>query len=125
MREVIDAFRETGGRKPMFLQVTLSFAPTDAEAEAVAMDQWRQGVVGPEKLADLRSPADFDRESAAATPAEVGDKVRICADVRRHLDWLREDLAMGFERVYVHNVARDHLEPFINAWAEHVLPALR
>ena len=41
-----------------------------------------------------------------------------------YLDWLREDLEMGYERVYVHNVARDHLERFINAWAERVLPAV-
>ena len=122
MREVVDAFRETGGSKPMFLQVTLSFATTDEEARNAAMHQWRQVVVGPEKLADLTSPAEFDRESAKATPDEVGERVRISADLARHLDWLHEDAAMGFERIYVHNVARDHLERFIDLWAQHVLP---
>ena len=124
MREVIDAFRENGAGKPMFLQVPLSFAPTDDEALALAMDQWRQCVVGPEKLADLTSPEDFDRESASAKPADVADKIRISSDVERHVDWLQEDLAMGFERVYVHNVARDHLERFIEVWGERVLPAV-
>lgn len=124
MQQVIDAFRETGGNKPIFLQVTLSFARSDDEARAAAMDQWRQGVVGPEKIADLTSPAEFDREAANAKPADVADKVRISSDVQRQLDWLHEDLAMGFERLYVHNVARDHLERFIDVWAERVLPAL-
>ena len=125
MREVIDAFRETGGDKPMFLQVTLSFARTDRESEDVALDQWRQGVVGPEKLADLTSPADFDREAAHATAEDVRKAVRISADVSQQLDWLREDVAMGFERLYVHNVAREHLERFIDVWAQRVLPELR
>jgi probable non-F420 flavinoid oxidoreductase len=124
MRQVVDAFRESGGDKPMFLQVTLSYARTDADAETAAMDQWRQAVVGPQKLADLASPAEFDRESADADPAELAKRVRISADVARHLDWLREDLAMGFERVYVHNVARHQLERFIDVWGEHVLPAI-
>jgi coenzyme F420-dependent glucose-6-phosphate dehydrogenase len=125
MRAVVDAFRETGGNKPMFLQVTLSFAPTDREAEAIALDQWRQGVVGPDKLADLTSPIDFDREAAHATADEVRKNVRISADASQHLEWLREDLAMGFERLYVHNVARQHLESFIDVWAQRVLPELR
>jgi probable non-F420 flavinoid oxidoreductase len=123
MREVVDAFRETGGRKPMFLQVTLSFARTDEQALDAAMDQWRQGVVGHEKLANLTTPAEFDREAAGATPRDVTASVRVSSDVARHLAWLQEDAAMGFERIYVHNVARDHLERFLDAWAERVLPS--
>jgi coenzyme F420-dependent glucose-6-phosphate dehydrogenase len=122
MRKVIDAFRETGGDKPMFLQVTLSFANTDEQARAIALDQWRQGVVGPDQLTDLTSPEAFDRAAAHARAADLEDKVRMSADVGRHLAWLHEDLEMGFERVYVHNVAREHLDRFIEAWAERVLP---
>lgn len=124
MQKVIDAFRETGGNKPMFLQVTLSFARSDDEAREIALDQWRQGVVGPEKLADLASPEAFDLEAARARPEDIEDKVRMSSDVDRQLEWLREDLEMGFERLYVHNVARQHLERFIDVWAQRVLPAV-
>jgi coenzyme F420-dependent glucose-6-phosphate dehydrogenase len=123
MRQIIDAFRETGGSKPMFLQVTLSFAGSDEESRAAALDQWRQGAVGPDGLADLASPEAFDRHSAHATAGDLADKVRMSSDVERHLAWLHEDAAMGFERMYVHNVARDHLDRFIDVWAERVLPA--
>lgn len=122
MREVVDAFRETGGDKPMFLQVPLSFAPTDTEAMRAAMDQWSHGVVGPDRLADVASVAEFDRLSANADPQLVAQSVRISSDVERHLAWLHEDAAMGFDRLYVHNVAREHQERFIDAWAAHVLP---
>lgn len=125
MRDVIDAFRETGGGKPMFLQVALSFARSDEEALAAAMDQWRQVVVEQHKLADLASPEAFDRESADAQPADIVTKVRVSSDVERQIAWLHEDVAMGFDRLYVHNVARDHQERFIEAWAEHVLPRFR
>ena len=122
MRRVIDAFRETGGDKPMFLQVTLSFAPSQQQAEAAAMEQWRQGVVGPDKLADLTAPQEFDRESAGATLDDVSRSVRISTDVQRHVAWLQQDRAMGFERIYVHNVAREHLDSFVDVWAAEVLP---
>lgn len=125
MREVVEAFRETGGGKPMFLQVALSFARTDEEALAAALDQWRQVAVEQEKLADLASPEAFDLESADALPSDIGAKVRVSSDVERHIAWLHEDAAMGFDRLYVHNVARDHQERFIDAWAEHVLPRFR
>jgi probable non-F420 flavinoid oxidoreductase len=125
MREVVDAFRETGGAKPMFLQVALSFARTDEEALAAALDQWRQVAVDQDKLADLASPEAFDRESADAQPTDIVTKVRVSSDVERQIAWLHEDAAMGFDRVYLHNVARDHQERFIDVWAEHVLPRFR
>jgi coenzyme F420-dependent glucose-6-phosphate dehydrogenase len=125
MREVVDAFRETGGAKPMFLQVALSFARTDEEALAAALDQWRQVAVDQDKLAELASPEAFDRESADAQPTDIVTKVRVSSDVERQIAWLHEDAAMGFDRVYVHNVARDHQERFIEAWAEKVLPRFR
>ena len=125
MRAVVEAFRETGGGKPMFLQVPLSFARTDEEALAAAMDQWRQVAVDQDKLADLASPEAFDRESADAQPEDIVTKVRVSSDVERQIAWLHEDAAMGFDRLYVHNVARDHQERFIDAWAEHVLPRFR
>ena len=125
MREVVESFRDTAGGKPMFLQVPLSFARTDEEALAAAMDQWRQGVLSPDKLADLPSPEAFDRETANARPADVVTTVRVSSDIERQAAWLHEDAALGFDRIYVHNVARDHQERFIEQWAEHVLPRFR
>jgi probable non-F420 flavinoid oxidoreductase len=125
MRDVVDAFRETGGSKPIFLQVALSFAPTESEAQDAAVDQWRQVVVSGDELADLASPEEFERRSAHATPDTVSKGVRISADVNRHLAWLNDDAAMGYQRIYVHNVARDHLERFIDVWAQRVLPNFR
>ena len=122
MRRIIEAFRERGAGKPIFLQVSLAFAPTDAEAEAAAMDQWRHCAVGTEMLADLRSPEAFDRESAEASPADVLTKVRASSDVERQVAWLEEDAALGFDRIYLHNVAREHQERFIDTWGERVLP---
>jgi alkanesulfonate monooxygenase SsuD/methylene tetrahydromethanopterin reductase-like flavin-dependent oxidoreductase (luciferase family) len=48
----------------------------------------------------------------------------LSAEPRQHLDWLRQDLELGFERLFLHNVNLEQ-EAFIRAFGEHVLPALR
>jgi alkanesulfonate monooxygenase SsuD/methylene tetrahydromethanopterin reductase-like flavin-dependent oxidoreductase (luciferase family) len=108
----------------MFLQVALAFAPTDAEARAAAHDQWRQSALEKDQLSDLATPADFDRASAHITEDTIAGRLRISSDIARHEDWLAEDAAMGFDRIYLHNIARDHQERFIEACGTRLLPAL-
>ena len=124
MRKVVDAFREGGGAgKPMFLQVALAYAPTDEEAVAAACDQWPFCVLPSSDITDLPSPADFERKSRHAPTGEVIARVRSSADIERHLAWLQEDREMGFDRLYLHNVAREHQALFIDACAARLLPA--
>lgn len=125
MRAIVDAFRGGGGAaKPMFLQVALSYAPTDDEARAAAHEQWRHGVLEREQLRDLATPEQFDRAAAHASVSDVERTLRVSSDIERHLAWLHEDAAMGFDCIYLHNVARDHQERFIHAAGERLLPAL-
>jgi probable non-F420 flavinoid oxidoreductase len=125
MRAIVDAFREGGGTgKPMFLQVALSYAPSDEEAAAAAFDQWPQCVLTPPQLADIASPAEFDRASAHATLEDVVARSRVSADAGRQQAWLQEDAALGFDRIYLHNLARAHQETFIEMCATRLLPAL-
>ena len=126
MREVVDAFREGGGEgKPMFLQVAMSYAPTDEEAVGAAREQWTQAGLTADQLADVTSPDEFDRLTKAVTAEQVVKKIRVSSDIERLIAPMHEDVAMGFERLYLHNVARDHQERFIEACAERVIPALR
>lgn len=123
MRAIVDAFRErAGAARPIYLQVPLSFAPTDAEARAAAHDQWRQVVLSPEQLADLRAPEEFDAATASVTADDVAANMRISADLQRHVAWLQEDAELGYERIYLHNVAMAHQERFIEQMASALLP---
>jgi coenzyme F420-dependent glucose-6-phosphate dehydrogenase len=123
MQAVVDAFREGGGAgKPMFLQVPLSFAPTDAEAVAAAHDQWRHCALTTAQLANLRSAIEFDRACDEVDPRDVVSKVRVSADIQRHIDWLHEDCALGFAHIYLHNVARQHQLYFLDVCGSRLLP---
>jgi alkanesulfonate monooxygenase SsuD/methylene tetrahydromethanopterin reductase-like flavin-dependent oxidoreductase (luciferase family) len=123
LKEVIAAFHRGGGEhKPMYLKVQLSFAADERRAAAGAHDQWAGNVYPSGVLSDLRSPAQFDGLAAATSGSELAKHVRISSDVQQHADWLAADLALGFERLYLHNVNREQ-EAFIDAFGTHVLPA--
>jgi coenzyme F420-dependent glucose-6-phosphate dehydrogenase len=125
LRDVIDAFREGGGAdKPMFLQVQLSFAPTRDEALRAALDEWGTNIFDSPLLTDLRMPRDFEAAAEFVRAEDVTDSVRVSADPEEHADWIREDIELGFERIYLHNVQRDQ-QRFIDEFGSRVLPALR
>jgi len=123
MRAVIEAFREGGGAgKPMFLQAQTSYATTDDEARAGALDQWAQSALASTVLGELREPPQFDEAAKYVRAEDLS--VRMSADPQRHIAWLQEDLSLGFERIYIHNVNRGQ-ERFIDVFGDRVLPALR
>ncbi|MEO3811495.1 TIGR03885 family FMN-dependent LLM class oxidoreductase [Sphaerisporangium sp. B11E5] len=124
LRKMIAAYRDAGGRGPLCLQVHLSWAPTEAEAEAIAHDQWRSNVFGPPVCWDLELVEHFDVVSEHVTVEQVRRVVNVSADLERHIDWLRGYAALGFDRIYLHHVGQDLL-PFIDAFGAKVLPVLR
>jgi coenzyme F420-dependent glucose-6-phosphate dehydrogenase len=124
LRRMMDAFRSGGGEgKPVWLQAVVSFGATDHESALAAHDQWRQAALDPTALTDLPAVEAFDEAARAVTVEQVARRVRVSADPARHVEWLRGDFEMGFDRVYVHNVLRDH-DRFFDVWSEKVLPDL-
>jgi probable non-F420 flavinoid oxidoreductase len=116
VRAVVDAFHRGGGRgKRLVLQTAISYAPTEDEALAGAMDRWRHAVLERDQLADLTAPAAFDAASRHAEPRTLRERLLISADVGRHLGWIEEALALGFDAVYLHHVGRD-LRRFLDAF---------
>ena len=107
-RKVIAAFREAAGDgKPVYLQHALSWAETEDEAMAQALDQWGPVAAGGEINWDLRRPADFDRVGKLVKADDVAACVRISSDVSRHLGWLAELADLGADHIYLHNVGRN------------------
>jgi probable non-F420 flavinoid oxidoreductase len=124
LRAMIAAYRDNGGRGPLCLQVHLSWAGSEAEAEAIAYDQWRSNIFPPPICWDLELVEHFDVVSEHVTIEQVRKVVNVSADLQAHIDWLRGYADLGFDRIYLHHVGQD-LMPFIDAFGSKVLPALR
>ena len=124
LERVTAAFREGGGEgKPMVLQVHLSWAPDDEEALRIAHDQWRTNVFKPPVCWDLELPAHFDEAARHVRPEDVSAAVLVSSDTAQHVQWLQEAAELGFDEINLHHVGREQAA-FIDAFGEHVLPAL-
>ena len=125
LKSVIDAFHDGGGEgKPLLLQVKLSYDVNDEVALAGAHAQWRFNVFGNAISAELRTPQQFEAAAKHVKPEDMKEAVRVSCDPQRHIDWLQQDIELGFSGIYLHNVNRRQRE-FIDAFGEQVLPALR
>jgi probable non-F420 flavinoid oxidoreductase len=124
LRRMIDAYRSGGGDGRLVLQVHLSWAATDEEALRIAHDQWRTNIFAPPVPWDLELTEHFDEAARYVRPEDVREKVLVSADLERHVEWLSELAALGFDELALHHVGQD-LDRFIDAFGEHVLPRLR
>jgi probable non-F420 flavinoid oxidoreductase len=124
LTRVIDAFREHGGGdKPVAVQAHVSWAETDDDAVRIAHDQWRTNVFAPPLCWDLATVEEFDIAATHVRPEDLHGPVLISSDLARHVAWIQELAAFGLDAVYLHHVGKEQRR-FIDAFGEHVLPAL-
>jgi probable non-F420 flavinoid oxidoreductase len=121
LRRVLDAFRDDGAGKPVAVQVHLSWAEDDETALAIAHDQWRTGLLGPDLAWNLELPSQFDDATKHIRPEDVEETVLVSADTGQHVKWLLELTELEVDVISLHHVGRDQ-ERFIETFAEHVLP---
>lgn len=117
--------REAGkdpSRMPRLLQVHLSWAPTDEEALASALDQWPNGGMKFPK-ADIRSPFDLAQMARLVRPEDFEGRLVISADPDVHRAALQRYADLGFDAIYLHNVGRNQRE-WIEVFGRDVLPKL-
>ena len=122
---VVEAFRTNGGEgKPMYLQVHLAWAPTEKEARGAAFAQWRQNCLDNSVMTALAHPSQISAAATHVTPSDLDGAVRISADLGRHVEWLKGDLARGFDAIYLHEVGPEQ-ERFVETFGRDVLSRLR
>jgi probable non-F420 flavinoid oxidoreductase len=123
LRRVVDAYRGNGGRGPLVLQVHVSLAATDAEAVAIAREQWRNGLLSPPATWDLEQPEDFDAAVGDVDERALRRAVLVDHDAVSLAERVADLVRIGFDRVYLHHVGRDQ-SGFLSA-ASVLVPRLR
>ncbi len=124
LRRIVEEFRGSGGRGPAVLQVHVSLAPTDAEALAIAKDQWRNGLVGPPECWDIEQPEVFDEAAGEPKDAELRKAVLVSGDAGELAARIADLARIGFDRVYLHHVGKDQ-ERFLKRAETELIPRLR
>ena len=123
LRATTEAYRAAGGQGPLALQVHLSWAPDEEEALTIAHEQWRSNVFAPNVNWNLDHASLFDEASRYVPREAMRGPVLVSSDLGRHVAWLQELVALGFDEVYLHHVGKEQ-RPWLEVFGEHVLPQL-
>jgi coenzyme F420-dependent glucose-6-phosphate dehydrogenase len=125
-----DKFREGAeaeGKDPSAmrtqLQIHVSWAPTQEEAERSALEEWPNGGM-PFPKQDIKNPEDFANMAKLVGIENFANRMLISADLEEHTAQIQKFVDMGFDEVYLHNVGRDQAG-FIRTFGEKVLPNLK
>lgn len=124
LREVVEAYRDAGGRGPCAVQVHVALSATEDEALGVAADQWRQGTVPGDVMWDLEQPEDFDRLADPGDEKALRKAVLVGAGAGAMAERLAEVSRCGFDEVFLHHVGLDQ-SAFLGRARDELLPALR
>ncbi len=118
--------REAGkdaSRMKTQLQIHVSWAPTQDEAERQAIEEWPNGGM-PFPKQDIKNPEDFANMAKLVGIGNFANRMLISADLDEHAAAIQRFVEMGFDEIYLHNVGRDQ-PAFIRAFGEQVLPKLK
>lgn len=123
-RQILEAFVSTAGEfKPARLQAAVSWAPTAEEALNGAARNWPVACLDLGSNQDLARPEDFERAVRSHRPEELRHALRISADLGQHAEWFQQDLALGFETIYLHPIG-GHPERFLEVFVPSLLARL-
>ncbi|GGG11547.1 TIGR03885 family FMN-dependent LLM class oxidoreductase [Pontibacter amylolyticus] len=123
LKKMVDAFRKGGEGKPMYLKVQLSYDKDDKRALQGAHEQWRSNIFPSAVLSDLRTAKQLEQAAMFVREEDLREHVRISSDPNQHVEWLQQDLDLGFSQLILHNVNLEQ-ERFIEVFGDKVVPQL-
>ena len=122
-RELIDRYREQGGRGPRYAQLNLCWADDEAVARKTVHEVWPNGGIPGQLSQDLPTWTHFEEASAMVSEAEATKSVACGPDPQPLLDSVRRYLDAGYDHLYFHQIGPDQ-DGFFQFWSETLHPAL-
>lgn len=107
---------------PAWLHLNVSWAATDAAAVEQAVSYYPIGAMRFAR-GDLRSPQVIEQIARLVRPEDLAGRLTMSADPAVHAAEIARHLALGYDRVFVHNVGVNQAA-FLDAYAREVLPGL-
>ena len=108
---------------PRYGQLTVCYAPDEAEARRTAFEWWSNGGLKGELSQELPMPAHFEQAAELVTEEQVAEEVVCGPDPERHLAKIREYIDAGYDHVYIHQVGPDQ-DGFFAFYQKEILSKL-
>jgi coenzyme F420-dependent glucose-6-phosphate dehydrogenase len=123
--KLVDRFIAAGGSgKPRYTELSVCWAPEEAEARRLAHARWPIAGLRGALLSDLRLPSHFAQAASVLTEEEVAQAVICGPDPMQHIAAITQAAEAGYTHVWVHQIGSDQAG-FFQFYAREVLPKLR
>lgn len=122
--EVINVWRDAGGRGPVYSQLSLCYDPSVDKARTIAHDHWPNAGVPGQLSQDLPTPKHFELAASLVTEEVVAGSVHCGPDPEPIVEAVRAAADAGVDHVNLHQVGPDQ-DAFFRFWDDTLEPALR
>jgi G6PDH family F420-dependent oxidoreductase len=120
---IVKAYREAGGKGPLYGQVRLCWAGDEEEARETAFRLWRHSGLGGTISQELPRPSDFDAVAESVTIEMATAEVPCGPDPEPVFEQIRKWERAGFDHIAIHQIGPDQ-EGFFRFWAQELQPRL-
>ena len=120
-KDVVDAYRQAGGKGPRFGQVTVCWAGSEAQARRTAREWWPTVALHGNVSQELALPKDFEDLAGIVDEDDVAAEIPCGPKAQPILDAIDEYVDAGYDHVYLHQVGPDQ-EGFLDFAARSLLP---
>ena len=121
---LVGAYREEGGRGPLYAEVPLAWAEDDASALASAREVFRFGVTGWKVQSELPNPVNFEAATETVREEDMAEAFGYGPDPERHLAAVRGFADAGFDHLCLINAGPDP-EGFFRFYEEELSGPVR
>jgi G6PDH family F420-dependent oxidoreductase len=117
--ELVSAYREAGGKGPLYGQVRLCWAEDEDEAKQTVFRLWRHTGLGGTINQELPRPSDFDAVAESVTKEMATKDVPCGPDPEPIVEAVREWEQAGFDHIALHQVGPDQ-DGFFRFWEQEL-----
>lgn len=122
--EVLERFRSDAGTdKPVFGQITVCWADTEAKGSSTLHEIWPNAGVPGALSQELPLPQHFEEAASIVTPEMLTERIPVGPDVERYVTSAAAYIDAGVEHIYFHQVGPDQ-EGFFRFFRDDLGPAL-
>ncbi|MDX6399106.1 MAG: hypothetical protein QOJ43_2514, partial [Gaiellaceae bacterium] len=117
--KLVSAYREAGGKGPLYGQVRLCWAEDEDEAKQTVFRLWRHTGLGGTINQELPRPSDFDAVAESVTKEMATKDVPCGPDPEPIVEAVREWEQAGFDHIALHQVGPDQ-DGFFRFWEQEL-----
>ena len=109
----------------MFLQSLVGNGESEDEAWNAMQKRWPTVTIPRSELQEMATPKVIAAQCANKSLSELKGKLRVSASLAQHLDWIAEDAAHGFDRIFLFPITVQ-VSPlqFLEVFGQHIPPRL-